>query len=507
MSEQHSNLEQEVEALITQGFAQCEQEEGDAAQPDAQSQRAEGAEPRVIPVDKYTLPNGETLLRLPDGSAILLPPSTNSNSLDQTVVESTVLDATGAASPSPTPLEEAAAEQEDADQEGNEMSIVPLVSPAHKAKRPALFVPLFLLLFLAASTAGYVYLLPLTATATVTIIPQTKTLHTATTLTLAAHPKAGQVQGRELEPISLTASQTVPATGHGHQDATQARGVITFYNADSSPLTVPAGVSLAPSAGITVVTTERVTIQAAIPPQFGTAIAPAYVVQAGSLGNIPAGAVQTRCCGSVFVTATNTTPFSGGEDERDYSFIQSSDIERAATEVLSRLTPEVNAALQKQGRQGEHLVTPLCMPHIIPSANGGTQAASVSVSVTQTCRSVAYALDSLEQTATALLAHIANLTNYQQVGTVQVMVNDSTYEKRGTQLRVTLSGIWMYHFSLGQLVSLSHLVAGATPEQAHARLDRQAGVSQITLNLRRFDFKDLLPSDPTHIQIVCFGVS
>src|SRR2546430_1960083 len=161
MAEQHKGLEQEVEALIRQGFAAREQE-------------AEGAEPRVIPVDKYTLPNGETLLRLPDGSAVLLPPGANGDSLDQTTVESSVEHATATATP-PLETAETIVEQEGADQEGSEMSTVPLAPPARKAKRAGFFVPLFLLLFLAAGTATYVYLLPLTASATVTITPQTKT--------------------------------------------------------------------------------------------------------------------------------------------------------------------------------------------------------------------------------------------------------------------------------------------------------------------------------------------
>src|SRR5262249_18837898 len=163
-----------------------------------------------------------------------------------------------------------------------------------------------------------------TATATVTITPDTKMLHTQTTLTIAANPKGSQVQGRTLAPISLTASKTVPATGRGHQDATRATGVITFYNADSQSVTVPAGVSF-PVQGVTVVTDETVTIQAAIPPSFGTGITPAHVVQVGSIGNVPARAIYTRCCGSVLVTATNTVPFSGGQDAKDYSFVQTSD--------------------------------------------------------------------------------------------------------------------------------------------------------------------------------------
>jgi hypothetical protein len=385
MTEQYKSLEQEVEALITQGFATDERE---------------SAEPRVIPVDKYTLPNGEALLRLPDGSAVLLPSGADGKGLNQATVEGSVEHIAASATAPQTP--ETRVESETAGQagQGGEVPPAPPVTPVRKVKRSGLLVPLLLLAFLATGIASYVYLLPLTATATVTITPRTKMLRTTTTLTLVAHPQAGQVQGRELAPVSLTADETVSATGHGHQDATRARGVITFYNADSSPFPVPAGMSFATSSGITVITTQAVTIQAAIPPQFGTAIAPAYVVQAGSIGNIPAGAVQTRCCGSVFVMATNTTPFSGGEDERDYSFIQSSDIERAAANMLSQLTPRVSAALQRQVRPGEQLVTPLCIPHVVSSAGAGTQATSVNVAATQTCSSVAYALDSLEQTAT-----------------------------------------------------------------------------------------------------------
>ena len=189
-----------------------------------------------------------------------------------------------------------------------------------------------LLCLLAVGTASYLFLLPLTASATVTITPKAKTLHAETTLTVAASPKAGQEQGRELESNSLTKSKTVPATGRAHDDARAATGVITFYNGDVNPLTIPVGVSFTLSNQLTIVTTASVTVQAAIDPLKGEGNAPAQAVEAGAIGNIPAHAIDTRCCGSVFLTATNTSPFSGGQDARTYSFIQTSDLENAAEE-------------------------------------------------------------------------------------------------------------------------------------------------------------------------------
>src|SRR5260221_909723 len=65
-------------------------------------------------------------------------------------------------------------------------------------------------------------------------------------ITLAARSQTvsltGTLQlGRVVNPITLSQSQTVPATGHGHQDARAATGSITFHNASFSSQTVNAG--------------------------------------------------------------------------------------------------------------------------------------------------------------------------------------------------------------------------------------------------------------------------
>jgi hypothetical protein len=352
----------------------------------------------------------------------------------------------------------------------------------------------------AAGTLSYVFLLPLTATATITITPKARSLHTDTTFPIATHPKAGQVQGRPLVASSFTKSIIVPATGHGHDDATASQGVITFYNADTQSSTISAGTSFSVQ-GVTVVTDTTVTVQAAVPPSFGTGVTAAHVIQAGAEGNIPAHTIDTRCCGSPFVIATNTTPFTGGQDARSYSFIQISDIHTAVTDLLAHLTPQATAALYNEARQGEQLVTPLCTPHTTSSQDPGAEAVAVTVSVTQTCTSVAYQTASLNLVATRILSQRTTLAKYEQVGTTQVTVNGSTYANQTVTLKVSVSGIWVYRFTKAKLEQLTHQIAGESQEQAQATLERGDGVAGVSIHVQRLDFQDQLPTNPQRIHV------
>ncbi len=136
----------------------------------------------------------------------------------------------------------------------------------------------------------------------------------------------------------------------------------------------------------------------------------------------------------------------------------------------------------------------------------GTEAASVTVSVTQTCSSVAYLTDSLNQIATSVLAHHVNLINYQQAGTVEVKVNGSTYQSKSAALRVTLQGIWVYHFTQAQLTQLTRSIAGKNQQEAQATLERVGGIAQVSIHLQRIDFRDLLPTNPQRISIQFFSL-
>jgi len=481
----------EKEAMIVAGLGEGEQE-GRATLPadPITGRREEGEQDakRVIDVDLY---------RLTDGAVLLVSGNGTANPLDRNAIESDAppdpVTETPTIPPDPTLQEEETKFPEEVSQ------------PAQKQRRikPSYaFVPLLLLLIFSAGTFTYLFILPLAASADVTITPLTRSLHREVTLTITAGPHAGEVQGRSLVGMSLTKSTTVPATGHGHDDALQAQGVITFYNGDVNPITIPAGVSFTLRNQLTIVTTASVTVQAAVDPLKGEANAPARAVEAGTIGNIPAHAIEIRCCGSLFVTATNTTPFRGGQDARDYTYVQSSDIRNASQDVLSRVTPQVTTALAKQVHEGEQFVTPLCTPHTATSQEPGAEAPSVTVSVTQTCQALAYALDSLQRVSTALLSHAQNLTSYQQVGTVQVTVHTETYDQQTARLHVTLTGTWVYSFSQRALTRLKHLLAGVSKEKAQALLQQEPGIAQVSIQVQRLDFKDLLPGNPAHIHLI-----
>ena len=491
MTEHSHDLEQQVETIIRASFAQQQPEEPDTTTSDDTRER------QIIDVDLYRL----------EGGAVLLVPNTGNNPLDTNAIESV------APSPSehevpitgtPTvPLVDEGQQEEELPQDALQGPASP--GTQRRGRTSFVLVPLVLLCLLTAGTGSYLYLLPLAASATVMITPKARMLQTGATLLIATHPNASQVQGRRVATISLTKSKTLSATGHGHDDATRATGVITFYNADSQSYTIPAGTSF-PVQGVTVVTDASVTVQAVVPPMLGTAFAPAHVIQTGSAGNIAAHAVFTRCCGSAFLTATNTSAFTGGQDAKDYSFIQSSDIHNTASDLVAGLTPRTIEALANETRTGERLVPPLCTPRTQASAVPGTQVASVTVSVTQTCSSVAYLTDSLNQVATSVLAHHANLISYQQAGTVQVTVNGSTYQSRSAALRVTLQGIWVYHFTQAQLTQLTRSIAGKNQQEAQATLERVDGIAQVSIHLQRLDFRDLLPTNPQRISIQFFSL-
>jgi hypothetical protein len=483
--EQTGDIEQQVERIILASFAQP----GDEQEPNAQD---ETEEKRVIDVDLYRL----------EGGVVVLVPNNGTNPLDMNAVESV-------APPPPPVTKTPTIPLTDEVQEQEELSLdtqpEPVLTGTRRRVKPSLIlVPLVLLVILAAGAATYLFVLPLEATATVTITPQAQSLQKDVTFTIASNPKVGQVRGRQLEAISLTKTKTVPATGHASNPATRATGIITFYNADSQAHTIPIGVTFTAPDGATIVTDSAVTVQAAVLPEVGIAITAAHVIQAGSNGNIAAHTIYTRCCGSEFITATNTSAFTGGQDARSYSFIESSDIQNAATDLLASLTPQATAALQKQARTSEQLVTPLCSPRTQESAEPGAAAPDVTVSVTQSCKALAYSLDSLDQVATSSLAQSLNLANYQQEGTTQVTVNAATYASHTARLHVSLSGVWVYHFSTEQLTHLKALIAGKNRARAYALLTTVAGIQQVSIHLQRFDFKDLLPTDPQRINVQFF---
>jgi hypothetical protein len=88
-----------------------------------------------------------------------------------------------------------------------------------------------------------------------------------------------------------------------------------------------------------------------------------------------------------------------------------------------------------------------------------------------------------------------------------VTVNGSTYTKATAQLRVSLMGVWVYHFPPGELSRMTRLVAGATPENAARQLESQPGIEHVSIRISQLDLRNQLPTDPAHIHLVFFVVA
>ncbi len=246
-------------------------------------------------------------------------------------------------------------------------------------RRPYYLIPLCTLLACLIFVAVQNVLPLLTPTVTIFILPKTWTLATTASV---------QVQGRMLPALTLSQSQTVPATGHGHQEARRARGYVTFYNGSLTEATVPAGTEVTGSEGIRVVTDQSAFIPPASPPSEGQVTVLAHAFVTGTQGNIQAGDIAVALSNDVL--AKNLAPFRGGQDERYFTIVSKRDIASAANQLATSLAKIEREALHAQLVDGEGY-TPLCADlKTNPDHQIGDEATTVNVTVSETCSAIAY---------------------------------------------------------------------------------------------------------------------
>jgi len=332
--------------------------------------------------------------------------------------------------------------------------------------------------------------------ATVTIIPQSQTVTLTGTLQL----------GRLLSPITISQSQTAPATGKGHQDARSATGSLTFYNGQLQSVTVPAGTYLTGTSGIQVVTDADATI----PPLDANAnppTVPAHAVNPGSRGNVPRDDINQACC-FASVIVKNLQRFSGGQDEREFATVSPQDITRGATLLKTAVAQSVNGAFQGQRKADERLQLLPCPPTVTSDHRIGQEATTVNVTVSETCRAVAYNEAAVAAQATDLLAHQAAKqagTGYSLFGNTHVSVRTaavSTTAKPQVFLAFSASGTWVYGLSRQAQERIEHLLAGKTTQAAVQLLATLPGVEQATIRLTGFGDEMRLPKQSSAIHLV-----
>jgi len=205
-----------------------------------------------------------------------------------------------------------------------------------------------------------------------------------------------------LPPVTITQSQIVTTTGHGHIPATQAHGTITFYNASTQQQIVDAGTLLVGRDEEQIITDETAYIPAGNLTSNGTVSVWAHAVDYGPAGNISANDVYGACC-RLLVQAVNNQ-FTGGHNAKDYPLVTKGDIATATSNLLAQVQAEFSLHHENLSA-GETLVTPVpCTTHTASNHRAGDEAAQVTVTVNQSCSPSAYKPSDVQHSLIALVA-------------------------------------------------------------------------------------------------------
>ncbi len=374
-----------------------------------------------------------------------------------------------------------------------------------------------LLLYFLALVLVAVFVAPVvTLAATVTLVPEAKTLSTTLTVTALAtgtpEQARKQVAARLLEVGSLTQRQTVPTTGTGHAPARVGEGMLTFYNAAPYSQTVAAGAMLTGADGVEIVTAAPAIIPAGNPPIFGIATVPAHAAVIGPQGNIAPLDLNGLCC-MAGISVKNTAAFHGGQDAYNYQIVTQQDIDQAAGPLLATLTPETQASLQAQVHQSERPAGQVqCQPQVTPDHPVGSDASQVTVNVSATCHAEVYDHQAVVRLVTTTLMHEARTTlgtSYALRGTISTTIAQGgapPHAKPGTlTLLVTGQGVWVYQVSTAEQAHLSRLIAGLSRQAAIQVLQQQEHEHLAAIHIQisgLWASGTTLPTDPARIHLV-----
>ncbi len=292
----------------------------------------------------------------------------------------------------------------------------PLAQPQHRNSPRVLHCILLLFLFLLLDSAGGILNDLSTPTATITITPKIHTVSVQGSVKL----------GTLLNPITLSESETVSATGHGHQDATYATGTLTLYNGLFTSQFIAQGAVFTGSDGIQVATDQAVTIPANAPPVDGQATVTAHALKKGASGNIATGDITITINNGLLV---RNNQFSGGQDSRDFTIVTKKDLDAPAATLQTKVTDSMTAALQQQRTPTEQLQKVPCTPTVTANHAPEEEAQTVTVTVSETCTAIAYDISTLQAKAMQLLtAQVVKTVGkgYMVYGNISVTITKAT---------------------------------------------------------------------------------
>jgi hypothetical protein len=322
-----------------------------------------------------------------------------------------------------------------------------------------------------------------TATATVTITPDSidkANIYQIIGVTSTPNPSMREVSARIISTTSSPQSKTVQSTGS--IPGTRATGTLAFTNTSGSPQSF-SSIILTCCSGVQITFNGSITVPL-LPP---TVNVPGYAVNVGSAGNIGALRINQSCCASG-ITVRNYA-FSGGQNPQPNSVVQQSDINSAASALTASLTPGTQAALQKQVRTGEQVVsnTLRCTSAVSANHAAGDHAPNVTVRVSVTCKEEVYDQQAAQAMAANLLAEQVGTElgpNYALAGSIVTKVTKVTVvDTKGTlAILVRAEGVWVYQFSKTVLDGFANHIANMSNQNATQYLMSQQGVKAVKID-------------------------
>jgi VCBS repeat-containing protein len=337
---------------------------------------------------------------------------------------------------------------------------------------------------------SYLYTVIPAATATVNVIPVKKALTKSYNLVIVTGNPVTQleVQGRQVQYTTPQRSQTIVATGQGTDPAKSARGtvVLSQINLTSpSPNGNDLGISsISDGRGFTITTDEVVPISTG-----ATVRIPAHVTPAGSAGNVGANDIngpieivdhitQARI-GTGYLS--NPAPFSGGTDARGYIYVKQSDIDAPTKAMVTQLTTQAKAEVQKQIHKDERTTQNIqCTPNTSSDHRANDRVGNATVKVSVTCNALLYTDQALHDTA---------VKDYQTDGTTQFgngygLVGDMIISQpttSGGMFFIKIDGIWSFQYTPAHLQDIQRLIAGHSKADALRLLQARRDMQKVTL--------------------------
>ncbi len=333
---------------------------------------------------------------------------------------------------------------------------------------------------------------------------------------VAGNPGSFEIQGRQISVTSQRISKTVPATGQGHHNATQAKGTVVVSQLQLDNPSKPGflGIfTLSDPNGLQYTSDKEFPLS-----QGGTLTIPAHMNQAGSGGNIPADDVDGPIIivnnitqvqdGTAYIA--NPAPFTGGTDARDFTFVKQADLDHVTQPFLSQVTPIVQEQVMKQIQTGEHLAKDMeCKPTITSSQRVNAEASDVTVQVSLTCQALVYSDKVIHDATTSAYQHdgVAKFgAGYNLVGDMVMGTITASNANADPQLVFNVSGIWSFQYTDARKQDIERMIAGKSQDAARLLLHVRKDIKNVVISTSGVP-GSALPSSPESIKIVVTNVT